>query len=68
MTANDAFELHSAMRRHGIPGVVTPVSPGNPDGVWLVVDAEGRDVTAHVRARVAMARGAQPERGFVIAH
>ncbi|MFE2146932.1 hypothetical protein ACFXA3_35300 [Streptomyces sp. NPDC059456] len=67
MTADEAFELHGAMRRHGIPGSVTPPGPGDPEGGWLVFDGEGRDATEYVRSRVAVARLARPVRGFVIA-
>lgn len=65
MTADEAFQLHSTMRQHGIPGAVTPASPEHPEGTWLVVDADGQDVTAHVLTRVAVARSRQSERGFI---
>lgn len=64
MTANEAHELHTAMRQFGIPGSVTPL---DTDGPWLVVNEAGRDITAYVLARVAAMRRRQPERGFVIA-
>ncbi|PWK74528.1 hypothetical protein BCL76_101259 [Streptomyces sp. CG 926] len=67
MTPQQAFEVHAAMRQHGIAGDVTPVTPDDPESTWIVLDADGRDVTARVLARVAGARARRPERGFVIA-
>ncbi|MFD4245587.1 hypothetical protein ACFWP3_28945 [Streptomyces sp. NPDC058525] len=67
MTADEAREIHSEMRQLGIAGTLRPADPEKPNGAWLVVDAEGRDTTAHVLTRVACARMRQPERGFVIA-
>lgn len=67
MTPSEAHELHTAMRQYGISGAVTPADLDDLDGVWLVVDESGADVTAAVRARVVAARSRQPERGFVVA-
>lgn len=67
MTPSEAHELHAAMRQYGICGAVIPAAPDNLDGAWLVVDEDGRNVTAAVRARVSAAQGRQPERGFVVA-
>lgn len=66
MTTEQAFEAHTAMRRHGIPGTVTPVTPGDPDSQWLVVDATGDDITAQVLASLAAASARRPSRGFVV--
>ncbi|MFD7555190.1 hypothetical protein ACFV9E_11745 [Streptomyces sp. NPDC059835] len=67
MTAGEAFELHNAMRQYGIPGSVTPADPDDLEGKWLVVDADGQDITAHALTRATVARNRRPERGFVIA-
>ncbi|OLZ73834.1 hypothetical protein AVW11_01820 [Streptomyces amritsarensis] len=67
MNTDQAFEVHAAMRQHGIAGTVTPVTPDNPGSTWIVLDADGRDVTGSVLARVAAARGWRSERGFVVA-
>ncbi|MFF4423198.1 hypothetical protein ACFY04_20855 [Streptomyces sp. NPDC001549] len=67
MTANEAFEIHDAMRQYGITGTVTPADPEDPEGAWVVVGADGRDVTAHVLARVSAMDRTRPGRGFVVA-
>ncbi|WP_326587376.1 hypothetical protein [Streptomyces sp. NBC_01294] len=67
MTADEAHQLHAAMRQFGIPGAVTPLDTDDLDCPWFVVDEAGRDITAHVLVQVAAARRRQPTRGFVIA-
>lgn len=67
MNTDTAFALHDAMRQHGIAGTVTPVTPNDPESSWIVLDADGRDVTARVLAKAAAARARRPERGFVVA-
>ncbi|MFD9368761.1 hypothetical protein ACFWA6_13805 [Streptomyces sp. NPDC060020] len=67
MTADEAHELHNAMRQFGIPGAVTPVDTDDLDCPWVVLDEAGQDVTAYVLARVAAACRNRPARGFVIA-
>ncbi|MFD0269124.1 hypothetical protein ACFVGY_21510 [Streptomyces sp. NPDC127106] len=66
MRADEVAELHAIMRQHGIPGTLTPVTPGDPAGTWRVLDA-GRDVTAATLAAAAAARARRPARGFVVA-
>ncbi|GGT27007.1 hypothetical protein [Streptomyces purpureus] len=71
MDAHEAAELHDAMRRYGIPGVIEPEDPGNASGPWRVVDRDQgsapRDITTATLAAVAAARERRPTRGFVIA-
>lgn len=57
MDASEVSALHDAMRRHGIPGVLTPVDPQNPAGIWRVVDDGGRDVTEATLAAAADVSG-----------
>ncbi|MFI9112551.1 hypothetical protein [Streptomyces venezuelae] len=66
MDASEVSSLHDAMRRHGIPGVLTPVDPQNLAGAWRVVDDAGRDVTDVTLAAAAVAARRQPRRGFVV--
>ncbi|WP_183063920.1 hypothetical protein [Streptomyces sp. gCLA4] len=54
------------MRQHGIAGTVTLVTPDDPESTWIVLDADGRDVTAAVLARVAAARAQRAGRGFIV--
>ncbi|MGW0392466.1 hypothetical protein ACWDYJ_16530 [Streptomyces sp. NPDC003042] len=71
MDGSEAWQVHTAMRQYGIPGLVAPETPQNPEGSWRVYDVDDpdtrQDITAYVLAEVATARGRQPERGFVIA-
>lgn len=67
MTANEAHEVHNAMRQFGISGAVAPADADELDGSWVVVDEAGQDVTDSVLARVAAACRRRPARGFVIA-
>ncbi|MFE2305674.1 hypothetical protein [Streptomyces sp. NPDC059411] len=66
MTADEAYQLHAAMRQLGIPGAVEPTDPSDLAGTWHVVDEAGQDITAYALAQVAGARRRQPARGFVI--
>ncbi|MFK0252124.1 hypothetical protein [Streptomyces sp. NPDC090445] len=67
MKAHEVSELHAAMRQHGIPGTLAPVTPEDPAGAWRVLDDAGRDVTAATLTAAAAARARQPARGFVVA-
>ena len=67
MTADEAYQLHAAMRQFGFPGTVAPKDPWDLAGAWHVVDEANRDITAYALAQVAGARRRQPKRGFVIA-
>ncbi|MFJ3176103.1 hypothetical protein ACIPJK_35775 [Streptomyces roseus] len=67
MTPSEAHELHAAMRKYGIPGVIAPVNPHDLAGAWMVVDEDGQNATFLARSRVAAERARQPERGFVFA-
>lgn len=71
MTAAELSELHSAMRRYGIPGVPAPVDPMDPEGPWRVFDCADprfrRDITPQIRARVDAVRQRPAARGFVVA-
>ncbi|MFF1803665.1 hypothetical protein [Streptomyces virginiae] len=67
MTPQQAFEVHAAMRQHGISGTITAVTPEDSEGAWLVLDEAGDDVTDRVLTSVARAAARRPERGFVVA-
>ncbi|MEU5146539.1 hypothetical protein AB0G42_04950 [Streptomyces yangpuensis] len=66
MNTDTAFEVYAAMRQHGIAGTVTLVTPDDPASTWIVLDADGRDVTTAVLARVAAARAQRAGRGFIV--
>ncbi|MFD5879712.1 hypothetical protein [Streptomyces yangpuensis] len=66
MNRDTAFEVYAAMRQHGIAGTVAPVTPDDPASTWIVLDADGRDVTTAVLAGVAAARAQRAGRGFIV--
>ncbi|MEW2194645.1 hypothetical protein [Streptomyces microflavus] len=80
MDAEQARQVDSMLRRLGIPGVVAPVDPENPAGLWGVFDQADpeirEDATADALAAVAAAfpssspgpapkKQSGPFRGFV---
>ncbi|MEX0171774.1 hypothetical protein [Streptomyces sp. LMG1-1-1.1] len=67
MEAHEVSALHDAMRRYGLPGVLTPVDPLNLAGRWHVLDDArgGRDITDATIEAAAVAALRRPTRGFV---